>query len=229
MFKRNVTVAGMALAMLIAAPTAWAASDQQQLVNRARITIDDVRKDKEFGNAPELLRRAIAVMIVPQLVKGGFFVGGEGGDAVLLDRSKGSGWSYPAFYSMGSASFGLQIGLEQSELVMFVMSDRALHALLADQFKIGAEAGIAVVTLGSSAEAATTAAMHADIVVWASSSGAYAGVTLNGTVIKPRDSFNTAYYGHPVSVSDILRGHHVQDRHADGLRRTLAAGSGMTP
>ncbi|MDR3517908.1 MAG: lipid-binding SYLF domain-containing protein [Azospirillaceae bacterium] len=226
MFNRNFGITGLALALFVGAPAAWAASDQQQLVDRARITIDDVRKDKEFGNAPELLRRARAVMIVPQLVKGGFFVGGEGGDAVLLDRSRGKSWSGPAFYTLGSASFGLQIGLEQSELVLFVMSDKALSALMADQFKIGAGAGLAIVTLGSSAEAATTAALHADIIVWASSSGAYAGVTLNGTVIKPRDSYNAAYYGHPVSVSDILRAHRAQNHHADALRQTLAIAGG---
>ncbi|MDR3518242.1 MAG: lipid-binding SYLF domain-containing protein [Azospirillaceae bacterium] len=223
--SRNLKCLSLTLAMLLLAPAAWAASDQQQLIDRARITVSDLRHDKEFGTAPALLKRAVAVMIVPQLVKGGFFVGGEGGDAVML-RREAHGWSNPAFYTLASASFGLQIGLEQSELVLFVLSEKALHALLADQFKIGAGAGLAVVTLGSSAEAATTATLNADIVVWASASGAYAGVTLNGTAIKPRDSANMAYYHHPISVSDILYRHQAHNHDADRLRQALTATAG---
>src|SRR5579862_9955604 len=93
------------------AVSAYAASDASNLVDRARITIDDLKKDKEFGNATDMMHHAKAVLIVPSLIKGGFFVGGEGGSGVLLTRSGGS-WSDPAFYTLASASFGLQIGLE---------------------------------------------------------------------------------------------------------------------
>jgi SH3 domain-containing YSC84-like protein 1 len=206
---KGVALAGLALSLL-QAPVARAASDQQNLVDRARITVDDLHRDKEFGNARQLLQRARAVMIVPQLVKGGFFVGGEGGDALLLARGQGNTWSDPAFYTLASASFGLQIGLEQDELVLIIMSDRALKAFMSDEFKVGAQAGLAIVTLGSEAEAATTSNANADIVVWSSATGAYAGLTLNGSIIKPRDSYNEAYYGHPTNPADIVmrRGAH---------------------
>jgi lipid-binding SYLF domain-containing protein len=189
---------------VLGAPSAHAESDQQVTVDRAGIVINDLRHDKEFGTARTLLRRARAVMIVPRLYKGGFFVGGEGGTGVLLTQRRGGSWSEPAFYAIGSASFGLQIGLEQSEMVMFVMSQKALDALMRDQFKFGADAGLAVVTLGSNVEAATTAAAGADIVVWASSSGAYAGVTLNGSIVKPQFDADHAYYGPGVTQQDIL-------------------------
>ncbi|MEE3623849.1 lipid-binding SYLF domain-containing protein [Nitrospirillum sp. BR 11752] len=214
-------------AMTVSAPHALAAAthgtDQSNLVERARVTIDDLRKDKEFGNARDLMRRAKGVLIVPQLIKGGFFVGGEGGDAVLLTRGPNGDFSYPAFYTLGSASFGLQIGVEQAELVMFIMSDKALSSVLQDEFKIGAQAGLAVVTLGSTAEAATPTSLNGDIIVWASASGAYAGLTLNGSILKPRDSWNEAYYGKPETVSAIVTARSAKNADADGLRKNLAS------
>ena len=202
------------------APLARAQTDQQTLVDRAATTMNDLRNDKAFGNSRELLQKARAIMIVPRLYKGGFFVGGEGGDGVLLARTA-NGWSYPAFYALGSASFGLQIGLQQSEMVMFVLTQKGLNALMQNQFKIGANAGIAVVTLGSSVEAATTSAVGADIVVWASSSGAYAGISLNGSVVKSRPEWNRAYYGRPLTTREVINGH-VSNPGASALRSAVA-------
>jgi len=207
------------------APVALAASDQQDLVEHARITLDDLHKDKEFGNGAELMRRAKGVLIVPSLIKGGFFLGGEGGTGVLLTRGANHDWSYPAFYTLASASFGLQIGGEEAELIVFALTEKGLQAFLRDEFKIGAQAGLAVVTLGSTAEASTTSALNADLVVWSSSSGAYAGLTLNGSIIKPRDSWNQAYYGHPISAAAIVNKRTVKNSGADGLRATLASES----
>lgn len=205
---------------LLAPPSVYAASDQQDSVDHAIGTLQDLRHDKEFGTALGLMKRARAVAIAPRLFKAGFFVGGEGGTALLMARGA-QGWSDPAFYIMGSASFGLQIGAQQSELILFVMSERALQAFMRNSFKIGAEAGIAVATLGTSAEAATTTNLHADIIAWASSSGAYAGITLNGTVIEPRDSYNQAYYGRVVKPRDIVLRRAVHNAAADGLVRAL--------
>jgi SH3 domain-containing YSC84-like protein 1 len=194
---------------------------QQATVDHATGTLQDLRRDKEFGNARSLLHRARAVLIVPRLFKAGFFIGGEGGDAVLMVRS-GRGWSDPAFYTIGSASFGLQIGAQTSELVLFIMSQRALDAVMNDNFKIGANAAISVVTLGSSVEAATTANVGADIIAWASSSGAYAGLTLNGSVIAANRDANVSYYGRPVTAREIVSGG-VRSRAAGGLLRTIGS------
>jgi SH3 domain-containing YSC84-like protein 1 len=203
----------------LAPPLAFA-GDNQTVVDHSVGTLQDLRHDKEFGNARELLHRARAVLIAPRLFKAGFFVGGEGGSAVLLVRGPG-GWSSPAFYTIASASFGLQIGAQTSELVLFVMSDRALQALMQDKFKIGANAGIAVATLGSDVEGATTAHAGADIVAWASSSGAYAGISLNGSVVEPSRDDDAAYYGRPLTSSDIVLRRAVRSRGAGPLVRTL--------
>lgn len=208
--------------ILVSPGPVLAASEEQNLVDEARITLDHLKHDKEFGNAQQLLHRARAVLVIPNLVKAGFFLGGEGGDGVMLARSARGTWTDPAFYTMASASFGLQIGIQSAEVVMLIMTDKALNALEQDQFKFGAQASLAVVTLGSSAQAATSTALDsADIIVWASASGAYAGLTLEGSLVKPRDSYNEAYYGRPIAVKEILNMNEGHNPNAEPLRRAL--------
>ncbi len=218
--RRSITMLAVAVVLLLGAP-AFAAPDQQEVIDRAKATLEGLRSDSSYGNAPELLKRAKAVMIVPQLVKGGFFFGGEGGTGVLLGRGADS-WSYPAFYTLASASFGLQIGIETAEVVLLVMSDHALAALMDDEFKLGAKAGLSVLMLGSNAEAALTSNVNVDVIAWSRSKGAYAGLTLEGSIFKPRESYNEAYYGKRIHPRDILRGE-VMNPDADMLRRSLAA------
>jgi lipid-binding SYLF domain-containing protein len=182
---------------------ARAAAEQAELIRRANATMEGSMHDPQFGNSNELFQTCKAVMVVPQLVKGGFFFGGEGGNGVLLARTA-HGWSSPAFYMIGSASFGLQIGVEVAEVILFVMSDRALNAWMQDEVKLGAQAGLTVLVLGSGAEAATTTHPGIDVIAWAKAKGAYAGLTLEGSIIKPRNEWNTAYYGHPVNPRQVL-------------------------
>jgi lipid-binding SYLF domain-containing protein len=199
-----------------------AASEQQAMLDQARATIETARHDPQFGDSGELLRRARAVMVVPELVKGGFFFGGEGGNAVLLSRRAGGGWGEPAFYVLGSASFGLQIGLEVAQMILFIQSERALQAFMRDEFKIGAEAGLTVLVIGSNAQAATTANANVDILAWAKAKGAYGGLTLEGTIIKPRDDWNAAYYGRAVTAQQIVNGNVGRAAGAESLRNSLS-------
>ncbi len=202
--REHVCRMALLAAVLLAPAAAYAQADQQALVNRSLRTIEDLQHDKAFGNARQLLHQARAVLIVPRLFKGGFIVGGEGGDGVLLARGPDGVWSDPAFYALGSGSFGLQAGLEQSEMILLVMTQKGLDALMHDQFKVGAQAGIAVATLGSGVEGAITGAGGPDIVVWSSSSGVYGGIALNGSVIRPQLGDDRAYYGRPVTTRDIV-------------------------
>ena len=159
---------------------------------------------RNSATALQLVPRARAILIAPRIFKAGFFVGGEGGRAVLMARGVDGRWSDPAFYTVASASFGLQIGAQESEMIMFIMSERALSALMTNKFQIGANAGIAVATLGSTVAGATTTNVGADIIVWASSSGAYAGISLAGTLVQPETDADTAYYGRPLTSSEIV-------------------------
>jgi lipid-binding SYLF domain-containing protein len=186
-------------AMAIAAPAAQA-SEKTELLHDANTTINNLKHDPAFGTARTMLQDAKAIYIVPKLIKGGFIFGAEGGDGVLLHRT-GHGWSQPKYYGMGSASFGLQAGLEQAELVFIINSDKALAGIEHGNFKLGAGAGLTVVNLSSGAEGATTA-HGGDIVVWTSGSGAYAGLTFNGSIISPDKDMNNE---RPSPQSEALR------------------------
>jgi SH3 domain-containing YSC84-like protein 1 len=190
---------GIGIRSAVAAPT----SDQIELVRRADVVLDEARHDPEFGTSTELFQTARGVMVVPQLIKGGFWVGGEGGNGILMARH-GDRWSNPAFYTLASASFGLQIGLEVAEVVLFVMSGRALNAWMRDEVKLGGQAGLTVLVVGSNASAAATTHANVDVIAWAKAKGAYAGITLEGSLIKPRNEWNAAYYGRPVTPVQVL-------------------------
>src|SRR5215213_5280515 len=117
--------AAFAFAALALANTAAVASEQTELLDRAARSVEHMKVDPAFARARGMMDSAKAVLIVPSLVKGGFIFGAEGGSGVLMSKTAG-GWSEPAFYTLGSASFGLQAGLEQAEVGVLIMSDRAL-------------------------------------------------------------------------------------------------------
>ena len=195
--KTHITklTAAFALATAMFAAPALAAdkdakADRAKVLHDADITVSNLKKDPAFGTARTMLQGARAVYIVPKLVKGGFIFGAEGGEGVLLHRV-GKGWSQPKFYDMGSASFGFQAGLEQAELVFIINSEAALKGIEKGNVKLGAGAGLTVVTLSSGAEGATTT-HGGDIVVWTSATGAYGGLTFNGSVIKEDKDAGTA-------------------------------------
>ena len=180
--------AATALSLTIFALPAQA-SEKGELLRDANKAVDDLKHDPAFATAARMMDGAKAVYIVPKLVKGGFIFGAEGGDGVLVRRTA-HGWGEPRFYGMGSASFGLQAGLEQAELIFIINSNRALSGIEHGNFKLGAGAGLTVVNLSSGAEGATTA-HGGDLVVWTSGSGAYAGISFNGSVISPDKDMNS--------------------------------------
>lgn len=223
MLTRARFLGGAALFAVTAAlaPAANAQTSQQVVVDGARKVLADLKKDKAFGNAAQLMRQAKAVFIVPKLIKGGFFVGGEGGNGVIMVQRHG-GWSAPGFYAIGAASFGLQAGLEQSEMIMLIMTQKGLEGVLRDNFKIGAQAGISVITLGSGVEGAIGGASLPDVVVWSSSTGLYGGLTVDGSVIRAEPNQDAAFYGRPVTAHDVLFGA-MDSPKAAPLRRELDA------
>ena len=197
-------------------------ADQQKVIDAATLALDQLRADTNLGpSARDLIRKARAVLVVPRLIKAGFFLGGHGGSGVLLGRSGGT-WSAPCFYGIGGGSIGLQIGGEVSRLVLIIMGDKALDAVMKDEFKVGAAACITVVTLGASGEASTTANAGADIYAVAQSKGLFGGVALEGAIMSPRDSWNKTYYGRDVTAQDIVLRNSVGSAGANGLKAALA-------
>jgi lipid-binding SYLF domain-containing protein len=221
--RRHLIGLGLALVALAGcAGRAPRVGEEQALVDRATLTVNDVFGDgNDRLNAARLLRRARAVLVCPRIFKAGFIVGGEGGGCVLVGRDAAGSWSSPAFYSIGSGSFGLQAGIQDLQIVMLIMNDRALTAVLDNQLKFGADASLAVATLGGSVEASTTAAVGADILAFARARGLYAGLTLEGSLLAARSEWNRSYYRQDVSPRQIAVGMQAHNPGADPLRAAL--------
>jgi len=194
-------------------------SNQEKLVEDATNTFNALIRDPAMGWVRSNLKKAKGIFIIPQSLKGGFMFGAEGGSGLVLTRDDKTGhWSYPAFYTMGSVSFGFQIGGQASEIILLVMTQKGMDALLSPSFKLGADVSIAAVPLGGGAAAQT-----ADILAFAKSKGAFGGISIQGAVITSRDKWNKAYYGRAARAGDILIRHAVRNSHADRLREAVTA------
>jgi SH3 domain-containing YSC84-like protein 1 len=224
MLKRLTVLAALVVTLAVpAAARAQAVTDQTMLVAKAVNTIERLRSDSNMqGDITAKLARARAVLIVPDLVKGGFLVGAEYGTGVLLTRDRTGRWSSPAFYSIASASFGLQIGVQDAETLFIIMSDGGLSAIMNNRMKLGADAGVAVAVVGAGASASTTTNGGADIYAYNNAVGLYGGVSLEGSGILPRHSWNAAYYGGNPAPEDIVLYNRLESRQADRLRDVLA-------
>lgn len=213
----------LAAALLVAgaARPALAVTDEQEVVEKARFTIDRMLREPDFSAMKRLMKDAKGILIIPALLKAGFFFGAEGGTGVLLARRPEGGWSYPAFYTLGGASFGLQFGGQSAEVVLLIMNDDALDAVVDSQVKLGADASVAAGPVGVGVEGATTTAIGADIYSFAKAKGLFAGISLEGTVVKGRGSKNRAYYGGDATARGILEGK-FSNPGAEQLRVSLA-------
>lgn len=180
-----------------------------------------LKVDPEYQTMTEYVARARAVMIFPRLIKGGFILGGEGGDGVLLVKDDAGQWSAPAFYSMAAASLGLQIGGQVSEVVLTVMNDGALDAILRNNFKLGADASIAMGPIGKGVEAGTTSNLEEDIYAFSRSQGLYGGATAEGAALVEAKSYNEAFYGAGARAEEIVLQRRYQTSEADQLRQEL--------
>jgi len=216
----------MALAltlMALAGSTRAQVTDQTMMLGKAATTVERVRADDNMsGPLANLLARARAVLIVPDLVKGGFFIGAQYGTGILLARDSSGRWSGPAFYSIAAGSIGLQIGLQDAEAVYVIMSEGGLRAVTDNRFKAGAEAGIAIATFGAGAEANTTTNVGADIYAFSKAIGLFGGAALEGAGILPRHSWNAAFYGGNPTPEDIVYNRTVDSPQADRLRDILS-------
>jgi lipid-binding SYLF domain-containing protein len=219
---RFVATAALAmLALLQAGCSMNGPGEQQSLVDRSALAVQDMMVQKVSQDPQSLLRRAKAVMICPRIFKAGFFFGGEGGNCVLLARAGNGTWSYPAFYTIGSGSFGFQFGIEDNQLLMLIMTEKGLNAVLDSQIKLGANAGIAIATLGAGIQGSTTTAVGADIVAFSASRGLFGGVALEGSLMSNQSTWNQSYYGQPYAARQLVMAMQGSNPGADPLRDVL--------
>ena len=197
------------------------ALEQQQLVEKAKMTVDAFATDPEVGPATrEMKGEAKALFIVPQFLRGAFVFGGAGGSGVLLVRDeKTKKWSEPAFYTIGSASFGLQIGGDVSEMIFVVRSQKGLEEFYRSDFKLGADVSMAV---GPAGEGAHVKGITADLVAYAKKKGAFVGMAVDGSIIAVSDDSNNAYYGKSVRPTDIIVKQSVSNPKSADLRNAAA-------
>lgn len=179
-------------------------SETEQLVEQSRTSFQGMMSDNQYPGLVDLATRAKAIIIVPNMLRAAFFFGGRGGNAVMLVRGADGKWSPPAFYTLGGISWGLQIGGQSSELVITVMSDKGLNAILNREVTLGADAGLAVGELGKGVNAATGMDLKADMYAFARSEGLFVGISLEGSVIAPRETWNQQLYGDQATAQSIL-------------------------
>jgi lipid-binding SYLF domain-containing protein len=205
------------LALLFAVP-AQAQTDEDKLVADARTTLSNFMRDPDQTWIHDNIGRAKALLISPQIVKAGFIFGGSGGRAVLVARN-GRTWTGPAFYNLATASVGFQAGLEVSEAIIVVMTDKGLNSLMASTLKIGGDASIAAGPVGAGAKST----VNADLVSFTRSKGVYGGLNLDGTVVNTNIDWNDAYYGKKnVLPPDILISHKVKSAKSSALLNEVA-------
>lgn len=197
------------------------ATEQQLLVDKARLTLETFATDPSLKDALRgWSKEAKALFVVPQFLRGAFVFGGAGGSGVLMVREDKTGnWSQPVFYTVGSASFGVQIGADVSEIVLVVRNQKGLEEFYRSDFKLGANAGIAAGPVG---EGASVHGLAADIIAYARKKGAFVGMALDGAIVAVSNDSNTAYYGQSVRPTDIVLKGSVSNPKSLDLRKTAA-------
>lgn len=213
------TVLAVALLAAVAVPAPAAdPSDQQRLVDSARRTFQNFINDPDMGWFRHHLKDSKGLLIFPQVWRAAFIFGLEGGNGVLVARNEKTGkWSDPAFYTMGSGSFGLQVGVQAAEVVLMVRSASGMDSMLGSSFKLGVDADVAAGPVGAGVKAKTS-----DILAFARAKGVFIGISVDGAVIATRDKWNGAYYDKPgVRPLNILVTRDVRNKKAAPLVQTV--------
>ena len=209
------------LAGCVTNPDTRAGTEQE--LRTVNVTLSNFQRDPDMTWFRNHLRDARAIIISPGITRAGFVFGGKGGEAVVLVRDRASGqWVGPAFYNIGAGSVGFQIGVDVSEVVMLVMTEKAVNALLSSSFKLGGDISVAAGPVGAGAGSN----VMADVISFGRAKGVYAGISLEGAVIAPDANANSAFYGRPASPVDILVRRNVESPASLSLRQSLGRFSG---
>jgi len=177
--------------------------DAARHASTAAKTFTEIMNVRDKAIPKELLDKAEAIAVFPGVIKAAFVVGGRGGQGVISKRVRG-GWSAPAFFNLGGASFGAQIGAQKNDYVFLIMNEDGLKGLLEDKFEMGGEAGVVAGPIGREVAASTNTTLDAGILSYSRSKGAFIGAALKGAVISPDNDLNEAIYG--MKATQVLTG-----------------------
>lgn len=208
MLKRNhfLAVFLMFVMMVPAVGTLGAkdADDYRDRAAKAAGVLDDIMGIREDGIPEELMANAKAVAVIPHVVKGALGLGGQYGKGLVSHRMADGKWSTPSFVDIGGGSFGLQIGVSATDLVLVFTSDDGFKGLLDGKVKLGADAAVAAGPVGRKAEVGTDVLLRSPVFAYSRSKGLFAGISLDGSAVTINDSANQAVYGKNVTAQDIL-------------------------
>jgi lipid-binding SYLF domain-containing protein len=198
-----------------------AREDSVDRMDRSVLVLRAIMSTPDKGIPEEVLNGAKCIVVVPDLIKGGFVFGGKHGRGVATCRTA-DGWSAPAFISVGGGSWGLQIGIEDVDLVMLVMNDRGLQHLLSSKFELTGEGSVAAGPVGRHASAGTDWKMNTEMLTYSRSKGVFAGLTLEGAVVEQDNDSTEAIYGKHMRFRSILSGQVTTPRSADAFLKAVA-------
>jgi len=206
---------------------AWAGEQKKDVTERLQMAtevLSQMASAPDKGIPEEVLDSAKCIAVVPHLVKGGFIFGGKHGRGVATCRTA-SGWSAPAFISVGGGSAGLQIGVEGVDLIMLIMNDKGMQQLLSSKFQISGEGSAAAGPVGRHASAGTDWKMDTEMLTYSRSKGAFAGLTLEGAVVQQDSDSTRSVYGNDVSFKSVLQGNVPTPNIAKAFMQAVAQAS----
>jgi lipid-binding SYLF domain-containing protein len=221
--KKTISLMLMSLMGLVGT-YAWAGSAREDTVDRLQKSVDvlhAIMSTPDKGIPEEVLSGAKCILVVPDLIKGGFIFGGKHGRGVASCRTS-EGWSAPAFVSVGGGSWGLQIGVEGVDLVMLVMNDQGFQHLLSSKFELTGEGSVAAGPVGRHASAGTDWKMNTEMLTYSRSKGVFAGLTLEGAVVEQDNDSTHAIYGKHMAFRNILSGKVSTPVSAEAFRKAVS-------
>jgi lipid-binding SYLF domain-containing protein len=216
-----LTLVALLCAVAFAADDQAKESKAPERVQAAADVLNQIQSAPDSGIPQEILSKAECVAVVPSMLKGGFIVGVKYGRGLASCRTP-KGWSAPAFFMTTGGSVGFQIGGQAVDLVMLIMNDDGMQHLLSSKFALGADASVAAGPVGRHAEGNTDWKMRAQVLTYSRARGIFAGVSLNGAVVKQDKDTTREFYGHMVTFKAALTGEVDPPPAANAFLTTLA-------
>jgi lipid-binding SYLF domain-containing protein len=211
--KRNYVYLIVSLVVLALAIPAMAwpkGSSEAERAMDAGNVLTEIMNVPENSIPEELMARAHGIAVIPHVVKGAFGIGGQWGKGLMSQKMANGSWSPPAFIEIGGGSFGLQIGVEASDIVLVFTNDEGIKGLLKGKVKLGADASVSAGPVGRKAEVATDVLLRSGVLAYSRSKGLFAGISLDGSVVSIDDGANEKVYGKKVTGEEILLGKAVR-------------------
>jgi SH3 domain-containing YSC84-like protein 1 len=198
----------LGVCIVLAASALYAANKEQERLENSGTVMQEVMGVPD--NIPhDLLEKAECIIVFPSVLKAAFVVGGSYGRGAMVCRTGdhfNGPWGSPAMYALEGGSVGFQLGGQATDLVLLVMNERGASSILSSKVKLGADISAAAGPKGRDASADTDAYLRAEILSYSRSRGLFAGVSLEGSTLRPDDDASADVYGRKITAREIVLG-----------------------